>query len=234
MGLLTTTELIQEVRGNLLNRTDVTDGEIINALNFAQEEISRVHDFRELQAFFTVNTQFTSSAFNDKFVPLNNLVKHIHTAVLLTGDTASRKLAEKPWRMFDRLFPAPEVIARSRPVIYSRWNQNLILYPVPDAVYAIFMRTTNWPSTLSVVSGTQVSDYDHKDEVIIGMASGHLWGKRGRYDKRKFFLDEANFLLDTSIKQDNDRPDMDVDIDLAGIGQVGNYWVDPFVKGMPM
>src|SRR3974390_2336726 len=103
------TGLVQEVQNGLLNRSDLPDGRCVTALNFAQQRISRSHDFRELKGFYQTATLFTTSAFNDKFLPLASFTKHIHTCVLNPGDTTARKLIEKPWRTFDRMWPAPEV-----------------------------------------------------------------------------------------------------------------------------
>jgi hypothetical protein len=232
MGLLTLTELIGEVQVALLNRTDLTQARCVTALNFAQTQISRQHDFKELKAFYNVNTFFTSSAFNDKFLPLAPYTKHVHTAVLL-DNTSSRKLVEKPWRNFDRMFPMPEALARSRPAIYSRWNDTLILYPVPQQVYPVFMRITTYPRPFNLALGpSAVSDYDGKDDILIDLAAAYLWGSIGRTDKASDFIQKGELHFNDAVKQDNDMPDLDINIDIQ-TDNLGNYWADPFARTMP-
>lgn len=232
--------LVQEVQSGLLGRTDLANARCVTALNFAQAEISRKHDFKELKQFFTVSTMLTPNPFNDKFIPIAPFTKHIHTAVLING-TLSRKLVEKPWRMFDSMWPSPEALARSRPYYYSRWNQQAILYPVPDAVYPIFMRVTVYPRPFSLTAPSGVSDYEWKDDLIIKLACAYLWKSFGRPDKADDYeaevfgpLPERNGgLFASAVKQDTDMPDMDINTDLTDSGNLGRYWADPFVKTSP-
>ena len=232
MGYLTVTQLVAEVQAALLLRTDLTPDRCVMALNFAQTRISRAHDFLELKSFYQVNTSFTSSAFNDKFLPLPAGVKHIHSAVLQDG-TNSRKMVEKPWRWFDKNFPMPEALARSFPSIYSRWNEQIILYPVPQQVYPVFMRITTYPRQLNLETGpTETSDFNEKDDILIALAAAYLWKSYGRSDKANDYLVEAETHFREAIKQDTDVPDMDINIDLD-IRDTGNYWLDPFQRTTP-
>lgn len=232
MGFLPLTGLIEEIQAGLLNRTDLTNERCVTALNFAQAKISRKHDFRELKAFYNVNTFFTADAFNDKFVPLAPFTKHIHTAILI-DNTSSRKLVERPWRMFDRDFPMPEALARGRPSVYSRWNDQLIIYPVPQQVYPIRARITTYPRPFNLTMGpTAVSDYEWKDDILISLAEAYLWKSFGRPDKADDLLAEAQGHFIDAVKQDTDMPDMDIQLDL-NTTNLGSYWADPFARTAP-
>lgn len=230
--------LVGEVQVALLNRSDISSARCVTALNFAQTEISRLHDFRELKQFYSVATFFTASVFNDKFIPLAPLTKHIHTAILRNG-AASRKLVQKPWRMFDAMWPSPESYGRAIPAWYSRWNNQVILYPVPNQVYPIFMRITTYPRPFDLSVPEAVSDFDQKDDILIKLASAYLWGGLGRVDKkseieREIFgpnLGKIGGMLGTAVKEDSDMPDLDISADFdAGSGQ---YWADPFMRRSP-
>lgn len=235
MGQMVLTALVQEVQAGLLNRSDLTNDRCVTALNFAQWRISRSHDFLELKTFFQVSTQYTGNAFNDKFLPLAPFTKHIHTCVLNPGDTTARKLSHRPWRQFDKMWPAPEVLARSKPYYYSRWGSaQAILYPVPDNVYKVIMRISTFPRPFNLMQQPQAfSDYDWKDDIIIALACAYLWKSYGRMDKANDYLREAQEHFVTAVKQDTDEPDMDINLDLTDSGFVGNYWQDPFVKASP-
>lgn len=240
MGFLTATQLVGEVQAALLNRTDLSNDRCAVALNFAQAAISRVHDFKELFSFFNTKTQFTTNAFNDKFVALAPLVKHIHTMVLI-DNTNSRKLVEKPWRQFDKTWPMPEALGRSRPQVYSRWGQNCIVYPVPDAVYPVFCRISTYPRPFNLeLAPTGVSDYEWKDDILIKIASAYLWKSFGRSDKADDLYAEVGLvangvkggMLGDAIKQDTDRPDLEINIDVD-TDNLGRYWANPFVRIAP-
>lgn len=231
--------LVAEVTAALLNRTDLGSDRVTAALNFAQSEISRLHDFMELKVFTTVSTTFTSDAKADKSITLPALVKHVHTAVLKFG-TLSRKLRNKPWRLFDRMFPAPEALARSIPFYYTRWNRTIHLQPVPDMVYPVEMRTTNYPTPFGT-DVTQVTDYDSKDDLLIKLAAAYLWRSFGRPDKgleyeiEVFGPDPGRLggMFAAAVKQDTDMPDLEVNPSLEDANVLGKYWADPFIKSSP-
>lgn len=232
---MSVTQLVGEVQAGLLSRTDLSNDRCVTALNFAQWRISRSHDFQELKSFSQVPTSFTSNAFNDKFLPLPPYTKHIHTLVLSTGDTTARKLVHKPWRLFDKTWPSPEVLARSKPYYYSRWGTGLcILYPVPDNVYNTVARITTYPRPLNLEQQPgAVSDYIWKDDILIALACAYLWKSYGRMDKANDYLREAQEHFVTAVKQDTDEPDLEISLDLSDSGFVGQYWQDPFVKAAP-
>ena len=228
----TQSNLVGEVQANLFNRTDLTNQRCVAALNIAQAQISRKHDFQELKGFYNVHTYFTSNAYNDKFIPLAGFIKHIHTVVVL-DNTASQKLKHKPWRQFDREWPMPEALGRSRPAVYTRWGTSCIVYPVPQQVYPVVMRITNFPRPFDLTNGPgAVSDYEWKDDILIKLASAYLWKSYGRPDRADDFLAEANELFMDAVKQDSDEPDLDVNLDLNTYN-LGNYWQDPFARTAP-
>ena len=243
MGLLRLTDLVGEVKATLLNRTDLSSERVTTVLNLAQTEISAIWDFSELKQFYNVSTSFTANAFNDKFVPLAPYVKKVHTCVLLYN-TRSAKLREIPWRMFDRLYPSPESIGRSIPSVYSKWGQQIILYPVCDMIYPLFMRVSISPRPFSLSAAPDaVSDFaDNKDIILIKLAASYLWKAFGRPDKADdLYLEcmgpnpakQIGGLLGGTIKQDSDEPDMDLGGDMGNMSDFGNYWANPFVRTSP-
>ena len=235
MGQTTLTDLVGEVQSGLLNRTDLTNDRCVTALNFAQWRVSRSHDFQELKGFFQTQTFFTPNPFNDKFISLPPYLKHIHTIILNPGDPTARKLVHKPWRLFDRQWPAPEVLARSKPYYYSKWGSSAaIVYPVPDNVYPVWSRITTFPRPFNIEQQPLAfSDYDWKDDILIALACAYLWKSYGRMDKANDYLREAQEHFVTAVKQDTDEPDLEISLDLTDAGYVGNYWQDPFIKVSP-
>jgi hypothetical protein len=234
-GQFALTQLVQEVQLALLNRSDLTNDRCVTALNFAQARISRSHDFLEMKTFYQTKTSFTNNSFNDKFITLAPYVKHIHTMVLDPGDTTARKLTHKPWRLFDKTWPTPEVLARSKPYYYSRWGLSVaIVYPVPDNVYRVFCRITTFPRPFNLEQfPSATSDYIWKDDILVALAAAYLWKSYGRMDKANDYLREAQEHFVTAVKQDSDEPDLEVNLDLDDSGNLGTYWANPFVKSAP-
>lgn len=230
MGTVPYSALSAEIRAGLGNRTDLSDARIVTGLNIAQARISRFWDFQELKLTATAQNQFSANPASDKYMRVPANLKTIHTLVMLDGAT-SRKLTEKPWRMFDQLFPMPEWDPRFKPSLYSRWGYLLLLYPVPDAQYTFSLKFTARPTPFAGESApNQLSDYEEKDDVLINLTLEYFWRSFGRYDKAEFFLKQAMNDLEGAIKRDDDRPDMSVSWDNLGTIVEGDYWNNPFVK----
>lgn len=232
MGEQTLTQLVGEVQAALLNRSDLTNERCVIALNAAQNQISRSHDFQELKAWVTVSTSYTGNAFNDKFLSLPPYTKHVHVANLLTGTPSSRKLIEKPWRLFNRMWPQPEILARGYPMFYTQWNQSLVLYPVPQMLFNVNMWITTFPRPFTWAQAQAYSDFNWKDDILIDLAVEYLWRSYGRNDKADEYLVRSKAALITAVRQDTDRPDMDVSSDPSAFS-LGPYWLDPFVRRVP-
>lgn len=190
-------------------------------------------------AFAQMN--FTGDTRVDKFLVPPPRTKTIHSFVLLDTSSGSsslgqsRKVIEKPWRWFDRQFPAPEWLPPGYPNIYARWGNILVMAPAPYAQFTAQLRYTQTPLPFVVGETTQSSQYDSKDDILINYSLAYFFKALGRADRATYFEALAKEQLDEAIERDDLRPDMEVSRganDALGTTQ-GEYWSNPFIKSAP-
>lgn len=142
-----------------------------NYLNWAQRRIAKSYDFYELQAKSTSAVTVADVKTYPLETGTNNLgltqVKDIRSIVLIDGTNTerSRKLTFWNYRRFDEHIPRPENYPTDIPSIYTREGDNLELFRIPNAAYTMNIRYCKWPTNFT--TGSQVSDYTDKDELIV-------------------------------------------------------------------
>lgn len=242
-GTLTQAQLLVEVRAGLGNRVDtqITDFRATNALNMAQQRISRFWTFPELRQDWQANGIITGTPAIDKWLVLPQNTKVIHS-FLLQDSGNSRKLIEKPWRMFDYNIPFPEFIAPDWPSYYTRFDINVaMLYPIPLNPFAYFLRATMLPTPftnplLPGYAGTQVSDFVDKDDILVALGCAYFMRTLGRHDIAQGWEAEAMARLQEAKATAEDYPDMDYSADDMGGGgpfpSFGEYWLSPFIMAV--
>lgn len=140
-------------------------------LNWAQRRIAKAYDFYELMGNQTSATTVASVKTYPLETGTNNLgltsVKNINSVVLIDGSNTyrSRRLEFWHYRRFDDQFPRPENYPIDIPSLYTRQGDNLELFRIPDAAYTLKIRYSKWPTVFS--SGSQVSDFSNKDELLV-------------------------------------------------------------------
>src|SRR6266404_5018394 len=143
MGTLTLSDLKDELKRGLGNRTDL-DARLTRFLNLAQERIYRVYDFSEMQQITTSSFSVTSSITTDKFITLPP-IREIQSFRVLDG-AQSVKLKQVSTRQWDSTIPMPEYFARALPSHLTLWTNSAELWPVPDKTYQYIIRWTKLPT----------------------------------------------------------------------------------------
>jgi hypothetical protein len=107
----------------------------------------------------------------------------------------------------------------------------MIFMPVPNAVYPLQCRVSLFPTPYTTSTlPTYVSQYVGKDDIIIAFASSYLWRSFGRFDKAKTFQQTAVELLETAMRSDKNRPDLDTAGTADDAGPLsGAYWANPWI-----
>lgn len=223
MGTMTLTSLENEVRANLGNRTDL-DSRLVNFINFAQDMMCRQHDFQELQT----RTDDTTTADTATYT-LSSRPRSIYSVRIQDG-TNSRKLSYVDIREWDRLIPKPDEYSSSRPVHYTMWQNKIEFWRVPDDSYDLIIRWSKWPTALSGSSDT--SDYEHKDDIIVCLATSWAFKSLGERDKMRFWGDHAWRQLAAGIQLDMHDPDRDIVPTSEMQSIMTDYWKDPFIKAV--
>ncbi len=227
MGTLTLTQMQAEVRSYHGNRTDL-DTRITRFLNFAQIRLARAYSFPELHKFVTATGSFVNDA-TDRFISLPANVHSVKDFVLEDGDT-SRKLEYKSPREFDRLYTGYISRGRSKPAIYTRWQECMELMPLPDEAYNYEIRYIVWPTDL--VNGSDVSILDRKDELLILLAASIMHHSLGNTTKGRDLFGMFAAIREEVIVDETVEPDLEIKSE-QGPGSVpsGKYWANPFFTG---
>jgi len=200
------------------------------AVNDALKVIARVQDFDELKVLDTTNAE---TVVDQKEYSLTDDLgltrpKDIYTIRLING-SSSRKLGYKPPREWDEVVPYPEGLGSSTPTVYTRRGGKIELYPIPSDVYPLYVFYSQWPAEL--VDDNDEPEFEDLDDVIIALgmdiATASLEGYSSDWTTR------AVEYLSGSVKEDRSRPDREWvarPFNPSGVGWMGEYWKDPFVK----
>lgn len=238
MGTLAQSDLLGEIIAGLGNRQDISTARLISNLNLAQSRLSRAYDFLELQKINVQNIVYSGTPATDKIQGLPLLTKTIHSIVLVDQSSLanSRKLIERPWRWFDEKFPVPEFVAPGWPDIYTRWGTSIIVFPPPQAAYQLNIRANFWPTPFTATNGTQFSDFDNKDDILIDLTLSRIFRSLGPATAglAEEYLNSAIMATKEAIAREGTRPDMQISRDVKGLNETaaGQYWADPFIKGV--
>lgn len=240
MGTLTLAQFQAEMTAGLGNRDDVDSTRLTRALNLAQTQLARLHDFFEMRRSSTSFTfPYTGVLATDRFIAFSTLSqtnpRKITRMLVIDGGT-SWPLEGKSERQFDSLIPNPEFGRTGRPEIYTLGVNHLgarriELWPIPNQAYNGFIRWTNWPTALS--GSSDVSDFLEKDDVLIWLALSYLFHSLGEYERANKLFGMAKGQLTIAIDEDTDNPDTTLrpNWELINPNASQSYWLSPFVMG---
>lgn len=243
MGDLTLAQFQTELLAGLGNRTTdaISADRVTIAVNLAQRRIARSYDFSEMAQVSFAQMNFTQVPALDKYLVPPPLTKSIHSFVLLDTSAGSsslgqsKKVTERPWRLFDRRYPAPEWLPPGWPSEYCRWGNIIVMAPAPILQFTAQLRWTSYPTPFVTANSSQVSDFENKDDVIVCYALAYEFKLLGRADRASYFEGLAKEQLDEAIEKDDNRPDMEVarDTESSADPTSGAYWQQPFIPAAP-
>ena len=233
MGTLTLNELKAEVKTFLAERDD-QDTRLTTALNIAQDQLARMHDFEEMKTTTSFNIPFTGDTSVDRFVTFASIgasgidPREIYSWRGL-DDAESRKLTNVTARKLDELVPDPDFYDARIPRNYVVWAKQFELWPAPDKQYPTILRSLNWPTKFDDTAPTAVSDLDRKDDMLIWLALSWIFHSMGEYDRAQKFFGFVTNQMKTAIKEDLTRPDLH--LAPGGVRPPRDTpWADPFVR----
>ena len=230
MGTLTFSDLQDEVRAALGNRTDL-DARLPRVINLAQQRLARIHDYDEMEVISTTVISNTGND-NDKYLTLP-LKREVFSIVLLDGAN-SRKLIQRTPQYWDRRLPMPEYWSRDRSQDYIIWGNVVEIWPLPDASYTLRMRWSMWPADL--VNANDKSEFLNKDELLIELSLVYLLNSLGKEADAAKHSAIVSMLMAEAAAKDDTKPDLNIlpsasDAQVLAEGGIGSTpWIDPFVK----
>ncbi len=208
---------------------------IDQAVNDALLAISMVRDFDELivtneEDAYTATSQKSYNWSTDW--SLTRLKKIL--SIRLMSTTESRKLVWIPPQELDDVLPYVETISEGKSTHYTQniGSGNFELIPIPDDVYPLYIRYSQWPAILT--NETDTTPYAHLDTQTIflakDIANAYLSGDY--FD----FAQRAQGYLTAGVKEDMREPDqlrVAKPFNPNPALVTGEYWKYPFVRRNP-
>lgn len=233
-GVLTLDEIKGEIRSAIANRTDL-DARLLRIINLSQERIARVHRWEELEQLLQRTTDITTDADIDRLVPIPKNTRDIYSLLLIDTQNKerSRKLTRRHFRSIDRNVPAPDYYTRRIPTSYVLWRETLELFPVPDKVYTLRARAILWPTAFTG-DAQQVSDLDHKDDMIISLSISWCFQTLKMKEEAQQWWAIYKGAINDAAGEEVEVPDMD-HLPNAGLQNSSSsveYYKDPFSRSV--
>lgn len=207
------------------NGTALTDFGI-DVLNRTMNRMSRKHDFRECKRILTSSTVASTKNYE---LPTN--YKTIYDLRLIDG-SSSRKLEHAQGQHYDEMVPYPENNSEGRPVWYIPYGDCFDLYPIPDAAYAMYIKCTLWPTTITATTDTVTYDSDKDDILVYGMSEEYFQMLQ-MHEDAAVYENRFQRALRDAIDLDGKYPDWNPVGRGFGFGQqryIGDPWLDPFIE----
>jgi hypothetical protein len=220
----------------VLLRLKTLDGRALlaskEAINNAQRVIARTADFDELKTWDLTNA-VTVAHQKNYIIPSGWALVRLKDilSIKLMDTSNSRKLTYKSPTELDALIPYPEDLGEQRCSWYTQRGNTVELFPIPDAVYTLYIYHTQWPLDLSADTDN-MSFSDDLDDVVVSiasdMANAILDGVSG-----VDWASRAKALLGGAVQEDLNRPDRVFQakpFDAGTTTYTGEYWKQPFVR----
>lgn len=213
-----------------------TDGEAILAVQQSINDVIKiVASMEDAESLLTTDTTNAHTAISTKSYDVTvtwglTRPKDIHDIRLISG-SESRSLVYVPHKDVDKVIPYPEQNTTSKSIWYTTFGSYAELFPIPDAIYDLTIRYSQWPAALT--SGTDYLPYEVEwDHIIVflakDLANAYL---NGNYIQAS---QKAYDFLKLGIKAANGKPDAllfatGFQSQRQGNNSLNNYWKDPFV-----
>ena len=215
-----------------------TDGEAIlaikQAINDAVQAIAGLSEASSLLKVDVTNakTAVSTKSYNRVTDWLLTRPKDIYSIRLIDAGN-SRKLTYTPQSDIDLIIPYPEQNSTGIPKWYTPFGDNTELLPIPDAIYNLTVRYSQWPAPL--ISETDESPYGAEwDSAIVfiskDIANAYLNGEYVSASQK------ASEFIQLNKKAANNNPDQRLIAKPFNPSEnhLGseNYWENPFRRSM--
>lgn len=225
--LITTTLDNVAKAGVSTSRSGITTTTLgITWLNNALKSMSRKADFKDLS-----KTYAGATVASQRRYALPTDTKKIYDVRIEDG-TSSRKLICLNQKHMDRVVPWPDSESTGKPTWYTEFGAAIDLFPLPDAVYDIYIRVHLWPTTILATTDT-VSYESDKDDVIVAYMTKEAFFHYQMYEDAAMWKKEADEKCKEAFLADDEQPDYDPvarGFDSARITpMVGDPWNAPFI-----
>lgn len=217
------------IRNLVIEATKRTDkvALINSAIDLAVEEVSS----QRLWSDLLVEDEVTLTEDEPSVELASDMARLIE--VRLIDDTNSRVLIlrNKTWLVNN--FPNVSSQTSARPVYGYLEGKTLFLIPIPNSDYTI--RYTYCKLHPALATDADEVLIRHAAPVVAAYATFWVFKSLERHVDAKEWLGTYIALLNSAKKVDSDNPAVKIKADIRGSspGNVGEYWLDPFVRRNP-
>ncbi len=215
-----------EVRENIKRTiSGVSDIRINRWLNWSKDYIADLHTYEEMRK--ADNTLRTADGDNTLSWPTR--MKDLYSLKLVDGSN-SRKLTYVNPRHFDDVIPRSATYSENRPAWYVDYGSNFELFPIPNAIYNMTARFSQYP--IDFATDASECELLRKDALITAVATVFgFWTLREVEDAAYWGSQLVPPLYEASLTSDHSAEDwVPVARGFGGGTSVvaGNWWESPF------
>ncbi len=198
------------------------------SINRALERIQRDHLW---EALYTIDTTSIDTVASTKTITLpSNL--NILKSIVIEDTTNSRQLEITDRHTFNEDIPYPEGEAVDIPTHAIRNGRLTVeLYPIPDAIYDVWVIYYKWAAELS--SDSDTCDIPHIDDVLEAGGMVEVCQAKELLESKMLWEGIYQQRLREAKRQDKRRPEYFTSPRpyTAATAPPGNFWAKPFWSG---
>ena len=216
-----------EVRENIKRDTDgVSNARITRWVNWAKDYLADLHTYEEMR----VKDTSLATADGDNTLAWPTRMKDLYSATVQDG-ARSQRLIYVTAREFDSVVPRPATYSEDLPKWYVDYSSTFELFPIPDAVYSMVLRISQYPADLSGASDTLA--LLRKDALVTAIATTFgFYSLREIEDAAYWGSEIVPALYEASLLTDRSHEDW-VPVargfgDTEGVSLSGQWWTNPF------
>ncbi len=225
------TDFIQELMHILGERRDL-ESRIRVWINIALTRIARLFPFQELKGFATGATIAQQKVY--ELTTLFNITDlSVIADIRLIDGNNSWKLKYVPAIRLDREESEPEIWGYGRPTRYSRWGNWLeFVDQVPAKDYSLYLRYHKLMPPLVDDDDTPI--IPNMDDMIVASTAAWAYATLQENDDSTYWATVATGLWRDIFKRLQKEPDYTPKMKgfSPELPLVGEYWNNPFVKGI--
>ena len=223
---MTGADFVEEVRANIKRTsTGVSDARVLRWVNWGKDYLADLHTYEEMRVKDTTK----STTADDNSVTWTTRMKDLYSMTVQDG-ARSQKLTYVKAREFDTKVPRPLVYSTGLPSHYVDYGSSFELFKIPDAVYSLVIRCSQFPA--DIASGTSPTLL-RKDALITAIATTFgFWSLREIEDAAYWGQQMVPPLYEASLTSDHSGEDW-VPIARgfstgAQASVIGKWWENPF------
>ena len=158
-------DMRDEVRENIKRDVNgVSNARIDRWLNWSKDYIADLHTYEEMRK--SDATMVTVASDNSLSWPTR--MKDLYTLRLVDGANSRTLIYVYP-RNFDEKIPIDATYSENRPAYYVDYGSTFELFPIPNAIYPMTARFSQYP--IDFASDSSESTLLRKDALICGIAT---------------------------------------------------------------